>query len=73
MSFIDTLKNNIKKAEKKAHSLIELVDAEEQQRRYSICENCPHLTKHTFQCEHCGCFMKVKTKLTSAKCPIGKW
>jgi hypothetical protein len=40
--------------------------------RLQICLGCEHLQKHT-RCDKCGCFMKVKTKLTYAKCPIGKW
>lgn len=41
--------------------------------RLSICQKCPELRKITHQCKKCGCFMNVKTKLNSAKCPIGKW
>jgi hypothetical protein len=40
--------------------------------RINICRGCEFLKKHT-RCEKCGCFMKIKTKLTAAKCPIGKW
>ena len=41
--------------------------------RFSICKACPELIKLTTQCKKCGCFMKVKTKLDLATCPIGKW
>jgi hypothetical protein len=41
--------------------------------RMSICHECPELRKITNQCKKCGCFMNVKSKLNSAKCPIGKW
>lgn len=41
--------------------------------RMSICNGCPELIKITSQCKKCGCFMSAKTKLESAKCPIGKW
>lgn len=41
--------------------------------RFSICLNCPYLSKTTKQCRKCGCFMAVKTKLHNASCPIGKW
>jgi hypothetical protein len=41
--------------------------------RYSICQGCPELIKLTKQCKKCGCFMVAKTKLETAKCPIGKW
>ena len=41
--------------------------------RFSICEECPELIKLTSQCKKCGCFMKAKTKLQQAVCPLGKW
>lgn len=41
--------------------------------RYSICQDCPELIKLTKQCKKCGCFMKTKTTLEKATCPIGKW
>jgi hypothetical protein len=45
---------------------------EVQERRYSICKECPHLML-TKQCSKCGCFMPAKTKLKHAVCPIEKW
>jgi hypothetical protein len=41
--------------------------------RLAICKTCPELIKLTTQCKKCGCFMAVKTKLTGATCPLGKW
>jgi hypothetical protein len=41
--------------------------------RFDICKSCPELIKFTAQCKKCGCFMKAKTKLEKATCPIGKW
>jgi len=41
--------------------------------RFNICKACPELIKLTTQCKKCGCFMKAKTKLEKASCPIGKW
>jgi hypothetical protein len=41
--------------------------------RMVICQSCPELFKPTNQCKRCGCFMAVKTKLESAKCPLEKW
>jgi hypothetical protein len=40
--------------------------------RFSMCESCEFL-KNDSRCEKCGCFMKTKTQLASASCPIGKW
>jgi hypothetical protein len=41
--------------------------------RITICQTCPSLLKITTQCKECGCFMKLKTKLQNATCPLGKW
>ena len=40
--------------------------------RINHCKSCEFITPH-FRCTQCGCFMKIKTKLGPAKCPIGKW
>ena len=41
--------------------------------RLKICVNCEFYRSRTNQCKKCGCFMKLKTTLAKAKCPIGKW
>ena len=41
--------------------------------RLSICQSCPELISLTSQCKKCGCFMKLKTKLLNATCPLEKW
>ena len=41
-------------------------------RRWDICKACPELTASD-RCKQCGCFMKVKTKIATSSCPIGKW
>ncbi len=46
---------------------------EEAARRFAICKECPELIKATKQCKQCGCFMKAKTKLAEAVCPLNKW
>lgn len=40
--------------------------------RYSICTNCEELND-VGRCFKCGCFMKLKVRFDSVKCPIGKW
>ena len=50
------------------HASLQLSDS-----RMSICKACPELIKITNQCKRCGCVMIAKTKLESAKCPLGKW
>ena len=43
------------------------------QYRLEICKGCEFYRSKTNQCKKCGCFMKLKTQLENAKCPIGKW
>ena len=49
------------------------VNSKNYDERIEICRGCPELIKLTFQCKKCGCFMKEKSKLADASCPIGKW
>jgi DNA gyrase inhibitor GyrI len=46
--------------------------SEDVNHRWAICQTCPELTPNN-RCKQCGCFMKLKTKVKAAKCPIGKW
>lgn len=41
--------------------------------RYEICLGCEEHISLTGQCKKCGCFMKIKTSLKAARCPLGKW
>jgi hypothetical protein len=41
--------------------------------RLDICNSCPRLNKRLMKCRECGCFMNLKTTLSKAKCPLGKW
>ncbi len=41
--------------------------------RLEICRSCEFYRQRTNQCKKCGCFMKLKTQLEHARCPIGKW
>tara|TARA_Y100000310_G_C20385115_1_gene670046 strand:+ start:287 stop:700 length:414 start_codon:yes stop_codon:yes gene_type:complete len=50
-----------------------LHDQEIIDRRWAECEKCEFLSPKTSQCEKCNCFMKVKTRVATAACPIGKW
>jgi hypothetical protein len=49
------------------------VEKEKAFERLSICNSCPELLKPTWTCKKCGCFMKVKARLSSSECPIGNW
>lgn len=40
--------------------------------RMEVCKRCPLLSP-AGRCESCGCYMPVKTQLTAARCPQGRW
>ena len=41
--------------------------------RMDICRGCEFYKAKEEKCEKCGCYMLAKTKLATAKCPVGKW
>lgn len=41
--------------------------------RLEICRGCEFYRAATNQCRKCSCFMRLKTQLKDAKCPMGKW
>lgn len=45
------------------------------QTRRAICNTCEHkkVVTNVSICGRCGCVLKFKTSLASAKCPINKW
>jgi hypothetical protein len=49
------------------------IEKEKAFERLAICNSCPQLFKPTWTCKSCGCFMKVKGRLSYAECPLGKW
>ena len=65
-------KFDLRKVPEKLKKLI-LHDQKIIDERWSHCEGCEHLIKATNTCKKCGCFMKVKTKVATASCPVGKW
>lgn len=75
MTFIDKLKQKVSELEKNAQDILtqNFVEDSIQKSRYDICSGCEYFFSPSGNCKKCGCFMKVKTKLTHAKCPIGKW
>lgn len=52
-----------------------MVETEEQLKRKAICLACETFNADKERCAHpdCGCYMKLKTWLTSQKCPVNKW
>jgi len=41
--------------------------------RFEICQSCEWFRQKSQTCKKCGCFMKLKTTLENATCPMGKW
>lgn len=41
--------------------------------RIEICNKCEFISLDSYRCNKCGCFMKIKTQINAAKCPINKW
>jgi len=48
-------------------------DGDLSESRLEICKGCEFFRPRTQTCMKCGCFMKAKSMLLNAKCPIGKW
>ncbi len=43
------------------------------EQRLKVCYSCAAFRPLTQRCSKCGCFMKLKTQLEKAYCPLGKW
>ena len=56
-----------------AKGLPVLASAKEGYRRLELCRFCDKFDSKTERCTECGCFMKTKTQLAAASCPLGKW
>jgi hypothetical protein len=41
--------------------------------RLKICNSCEWFDKRLAKCRKCGCFMKLKSTLRQAQCPVNKW
>lgn len=52
--------------------LAERATVSQHDHRMSICNACDRISLLKF-CKECHCFMPVKTYLSFAKCPLGKW
>ena len=49
------------------------ISSENVQKRMEICRNCDKFEPIQERCKQCGCFMKVKTSLRTASCPLNRW
>ena len=71
-SVSDQAKGLVKSTAKHVRSGFKVVDSEIFNRRKDMCNNCEFLTTSK-RCSKCGCFMKVKARWETSKCPIGLW
>lgn len=42
-------------------------------RRMKICTDCEFYKKTLSRCDKCGCFLHIKARWATEKCPIDKW
>ena len=50
-----------------------LTTTKEYNKRIDICKSCEHFFKPTGSCKKCGCFVRIKAKISTLNCPIDKW
>ena len=41
--------------------------------RLNSCKGCKYINKEKWTCNNCGCYLIKKCKMSTEKCPIGKW
>jgi hypothetical protein len=46
-------------------------EGDELNERLETCSSCEYLLNK--RCLKCGCYIEVKTRLGTSKCPVGKW
>lgn len=49
------------------------LNKEDAQKRFDICKECEKLKMPFYRCGECSCLLKIKCKVESWHCPIGKW
>jgi hypothetical protein len=76
MQIIARLKQKLEDSKERLEGIIEdqiKTDPKIREERLNLCLSCEHLFKPTNSCKKCGCFVKAKTWLKDAKCPLNKW
>ena len=75
-SLSETIIDSLKTA---AANKVVILNEEQARARLDICLNCeffvvqPEGSVIPARCSKCGCGMKVKSRLATAVCPVGKW
>ena len=63
----------MKQIEEFGNYLKKKIVSDDTEARWAECQTCEYFFKPTGTCKKCGCFLKLKTKIKAASCPIGKW
>ena len=42
-------------------------------RRMKVCNGCEFYKKTLSRCDKCGCFLHIKARWATEKCPLNKW
>lgn len=71
--FFETAKNFTKSAAEHIADGMKNTEKTLQEKRMDVCRRCEFFIKETERCSKCGCYLQLKTKWNSAKCPIKKW
>lgn len=72
VKILEKLKQKIETSKQVLEDSIKVTDITRDE-RLNLCMSCEHLFKPTDTCKKCGCFVKAKTWLKDAKCPLNKW
>lgn len=63
--------NIIKAGVQYAESGFKNTSEEEYHKRLLVCSTCEEFNNN--RCNKCGCYLKLKAKMATEKCPLGKW
>lgn len=74
-SRITDLKNSVAEFVDKLGDMKDTILSPEElyNQRITICRECEFFREQSVTCSKCGCYMQLKTRLTGANCPVGKW
>ena len=49
------------------------VSVETYKERLDLCDDCPYENRKKMVCGKCGCYLTAKLRMSTEKCPEGKW
>jgi hypothetical protein len=69
----DNIKNFTKSMYNHAKSGFQQVYPHVFDNRLNICNSCDRFNIKNITCKECGCFLMIKARWASEKCPLDKW